>query len=147
MLAVASHEKGRRKSKPNLTDPNYLGDYMERTSIDLGLFGRWKMFGNWHLEGRIGYALGRNYEQYAADEKIDFAGGEVLYQKQFFPVLERLAQHPNAKNLYIFFHSNFNAPFDVNTLNDLLKPFGQTKIKISVDAGSMFRRVLSETLS
>ena len=55
-----------------LTDPNYLGDYMERTSIDLGLFGRWKMLGNWHLEGRIGYALGRNYEQYAADEKIDF---------------------------------------------------------------------------
>ena len=69
-------------------------------------------------------------------EKIDFAGGEVLYQKQFFPVLERLAQHPNAKNLYIFFHSNFNAPFDVDTLNNLLKPFGQTKIKISVDAGT-----------
>lgn len=69
-------------------------------------------------------------------QKIDFAGGEVLYQKQFFPVLERLAQHPNAKNLYIFFHSNFNAPFDVNTLNDLLKPFKQTKIKISVDAGT-----------
>jgi len=69
-------------------------------------------------------------------EKIDFAGGEVLYQKQFFPVLERLAQHPNAKNMYIFFHSNFNAKFDVRKLNDLLQPFGQTKIKISIDAGT-----------
>ena len=53
-------------------------------------------------------------------EKIDFAGGEVLFQKQFFPVLERLAQHPNAKNLYIFFHSNFNAPFNVVRLNELI---------------------------
>jgi len=69
-------------------------------------------------------------------EKIDFAGGEVLYQKQFFPVLERLAQHPNAKNIYIFFHSNFNAPFNVVRLNELLQPFGQTKIKISIDAGT-----------
>ena len=68
-------------------------------------------------------------------EKIDFAGGEVLYQKQFFPVLERLAQHPNAKNMYIFFHSNFNAKFDVRKLND---PFTlwSTKIKISIDAGT-----------
>tara|TARA_B100000900_G_scaffold416281_1_gene451039 strand:+ start:9622 stop:12114 length:2493 start_codon:yes stop_codon:yes gene_type:complete len=88
-------------------------------------------------------------------EKIDFAGGEVLYQKQFFPVLERLAQHPNAKNMYIFFHSNFNAPFKVDVLNDLLKPFGSSKIKISVDAGtniySYFRDgdwdVLKENLS
>jgi len=54
-----------------LTDPDYLGDYMERTSIDLGLFGRWKMYGNWHLEGRLGYAVDRNYEQYASDQKID----------------------------------------------------------------------------
>ena len=54
-----------------LSDPNYLGDYMERTSIDLTLFGRWKMVGNWHLEGRIGYAIGRNYAQYAAEDQVD----------------------------------------------------------------------------
>ena len=38
--------------------------------------------------------------------------------------------------MYIFFHSNFNAKFDVRKLNDLLQPFGQTKIKISIDAGT-----------
>ena len=50
----------------------YTGDYMERTSIDLCGFARWNMVGNWYLEGRLGYALGRNYEQYEADQKIDF---------------------------------------------------------------------------
>ena len=69
-------------------------------------------------------------------EKLDFAGGEVLYQKQFFPVLEKLAEHPNAKNMYIFFHSNFNAQFDVEKLSKLLEPFGETKIKISIDSGT-----------
>jgi hypothetical protein len=54
-----------------LTAPEYLGDYMERTSIDLTLFGRLQLYGNWHLEGRFGYAVGRNYDQYAADQKID----------------------------------------------------------------------------
>lgn len=69
-------------------------------------------------------------------EKIDFAGGEVLYQKQFFPCLHKLAEHPNAKNILIFFHSNFNADFDVQDLSDALKPFGRSKIMISVDAGT-----------
>ena len=55
-----------------LHNPEYAGDYMERTSIDLTGFARWKMVGNWHLEGRIGYALNRNYEQYHADQKVDF---------------------------------------------------------------------------
>jgi hypothetical protein len=55
-----------------LHNENYSGDYMERTSIDLTGFARWKMAGNWHLEGRVGYALGRNYEQYHPDQKIDF---------------------------------------------------------------------------
>lgn len=68
-------------------------------------------------------------------EKIDFAGGEVLIQKQFFPCLEQLAQHPNAKKIQIFFHTNLNADFDVQKLSKLLLPFGSVKIKISVDAG------------
>jgi len=54
-----------------LTDLNYAGDYMERTSIDLTFFTRVRMFGNWFAEGRFGYALDRNYEQYAEDDKID----------------------------------------------------------------------------
>ena len=68
-------------------------------------------------------------------EKIDFAGGEVLYQKQFFPTLEALSKHPNAKNILLFFHTNFNADFDVERLSELLRKFGRSKIKISVDSG------------
>ena len=68
-------------------------------------------------------------------EKIDFAGGEVLHQKQFFPCLERLAKHPNAKNLLLTFHTNFNARFDPIRLSKLLEPFGRTTIKMSLDAG------------
>ncbi len=55
-----------------LTDPNYLGDYMERTSIDLTLFCRRKLVGNLFIEGRVGMALSRAYEQYHADQKVDF---------------------------------------------------------------------------
>jgi hypothetical protein len=69
-------------------------------------------------------------------EKIDFAGGEVLYQKQFFPCLERLAEHPNAKNINLTFHSNFNAKFDPVRLSELLAAFGKSLIHISVDAGT-----------
>lgn len=68
-------------------------------------------------------------------EMVAFAGGEVLYQKQFFPCLELLAQHPNAQNITIAFHTNFNAKFDPVKLTELLKPFKQTIIHISVDAG------------
>jgi hypothetical protein len=55
-----------------LGHPDYRGDYMERTSIDLCLFGRVRLAGNFHLEGRLGYALGRYYKQYIADQKADF---------------------------------------------------------------------------
>jgi MoaA/NifB/PqqE/SkfB family radical SAM enzyme len=68
--------------------------------------------------------------------KIDFAGGEVLYQKQFFPCLRKLANHPNAGNILLSFHSNFNAKFDPVELSQLLKPFGKALIHISLDAGT-----------
>jgi hypothetical protein len=55
-----------------LGHPNYQGDYMERTSIDECLFARIRLAGNIHLEGRLGYALGRSYKQYAANQKADF---------------------------------------------------------------------------
>jgi len=68
-------------------------------------------------------------------ERVDFAGGEVLYQKQFFPTLERLAQHPNASNMMIMFHSNFNADFDPIRLSKLLANFGKPMIQMSIDSG------------
>lgn len=69
---------------------------------------------------------------------VDFAGGEVLYQKQFFPTLNKLAEHPNAKNMNISFHSNFNADFSITELCECLRPFGSSTIIISVDAGRTF---------
>jgi MoaA/NifB/PqqE/SkfB family radical SAM enzyme len=68
--------------------------------------------------------------------KVDFAGGEVLYQKQFFPCLKLLSNHPNAKNISLTFHSNFNTKFDPIELSDLLDKFGNSLIHISLDAGT-----------
>ncbi|VAW28845.1 hypothetical protein MNBD_BACTEROID06-1814 [hydrothermal vent metagenome] len=55
-----------------LGNVNYSNDYIERTSIDLTLFARQRMFNNLFVEGRLGYAVGRRYEQYAEDQKVDF---------------------------------------------------------------------------
>ena len=71
-------------------------------------------------------------------EHINFAGGELLYQKQFLPVLKKLADHPNASNIHLSFHSNFNSDFDVVKLSELLLPFNTSTITISVDAGRTF---------
>ena len=51
----------------------YAGDYMERTSIDETLFARYKLGNNFYAEARLGYALGRSYAQYEADQKVDFS--------------------------------------------------------------------------
>ena len=74
-------------------------------------------------------------ENFPNVEFIDFAGGELLYQKQFFPTLKKLAEHPNAKNMLISFHTNFNADFSVDELSSVLEPFKESCIIISVDAG------------
>lgn len=68
-------------------------------------------------------------------EKVDFAGGEVLYQKQFFPCLDLLSKHPNGSNLWISFHTNFNAKADLKRLHELLIRFKTVSLMISVDAG------------
>ena len=56
-----------------LGDPDYEGDYIERKSIDEALFARYKLGGNFDVEARVGYALGRSYAQYEADQKVDFS--------------------------------------------------------------------------
>ncbi len=55
----------------DLSKGDYADTYMERRSIDLALFGRQRLFGNFHAELRFGYAIGRAYEQYDKSEKID----------------------------------------------------------------------------
>ena len=56
-----------------LGDPAYNGDYIERKSIDLALFGRYKLYNNVHFEARAGYALARSYGQYAKGDEMDFS--------------------------------------------------------------------------
>lgn len=56
-----------------LGDPDYEGDYIERKSIDEALYARYQLFGDFFLEGRFGYALGRSYKQYEADQKVDLS--------------------------------------------------------------------------
>ena len=55
-----------------LGDSNYEGDYIDRRSIDETLYARYRLFGDFFLEGRFGYSLGRSYTQYDADQKVDF---------------------------------------------------------------------------
>ena len=53
--------------------PENNGDYIERSSIDLTAYLRYRITGNLFFEGRFGRALGRNYAQYAADQKVSFS--------------------------------------------------------------------------
>ena len=46
-----------------------------------------------------------------------------------------MAEHPNAKNILLTFHSNFNANHDPIKLSKLLEPFGESLIHMSLDAG------------
>jgi hypothetical protein len=55
-----------------LGNPDTEKYYMEKTSIDITASCRYRLVGNVHVEGRIGYALGRTYEQYESDQKVDF---------------------------------------------------------------------------
>ena len=77
--------------------------------------------------------LNKNFPQI---EKVDISGGEVLIQKQFWKTLELLADHPNAKEMFMTFYSNFNADADYVKLSDKLSKFGSSDITISIDAGT-----------
>ncbi len=55
-----------------LGEPENTDYYMEKECIDIYLFGRYRLFGNFHTEGRIGYTQSRIYAQYEKDEKMDF---------------------------------------------------------------------------
>ena len=56
-----------------LGDEEYAGDYMERQSIDLSLFARQRLFGNFFIEAMAGRSFGRGYKQYAGDQTVKFA--------------------------------------------------------------------------
>lgn len=67
--------------------------------------------------------------------RLDIAGGEPLYQKQFWQFLDRIQHHPNISNMYINITSNFNTPVNYEKLSVYMNKFGKSQIKISVDAG------------
>lgn len=56
-----------------LSDPLYEGDYIERKSIDLSLFFRQKISGNFYFEGKAGRTFGRSYSQFDGSQKVDFS--------------------------------------------------------------------------
>lgn len=70
----------------------YQDDYIERMSIDLGLFARQKIANNLYLEGRLGHTFSRRYKQYAADQKVDFAIPLVFFGD------DRVEKNINFKN-------------------------------------------------
>ena len=66
---------------------------------------------------------------------IDVAGGEPLYQKQFWRFLENMQSHPNVGNIKLICISNFNTPVNYEKLSKLFLKFNKSKIRISVDGG------------
>ncbi len=56
-----------------LSDPLYKGDYIERKSIDLSLFFRQRLSGNFYIEGKAGRTFGRSYSQFECDQKVNFS--------------------------------------------------------------------------
>jgi len=69
-----------------LGDSDYEGDYIERKSVDLTMFARYRIGGNLYVEGRFGHTLSRSYAQYEADQKVDFSmpligSGDDRFQK------------------------------------------------------------------
>ena len=67
--------------------------------------------------------------------EFDVSGGEPLMQKQFFHLLDRMKEHPNAKSMQAMFYTNFNADFDPLDLAKKLSYFKESSINISVDSG------------
>jgi hypothetical protein len=59
----------------NLSDKNYSnnGAYASKNSIELAPYLRFKMSKSLYVNTKFGYAFGRNYKVYNADDKIDLA--------------------------------------------------------------------------
>jgi hypothetical protein len=54
-----------------LGDEDYMNDYVERNTIELYLFARQRIRGDFFMEGRLGYTMSRIYGQYEQDETMD----------------------------------------------------------------------------
>ena len=97
-----------------------------------GIQDQYKMQMSMEMMTNIVLDLNKNFPNL---ELVDFAGGEVTIQKQFYPCLELLAKHPNAENIAVSFHTNFNTDFNILDLHRRLTPFKKSVITVSLDAG------------
>jgi hypothetical protein len=66
-------------------------------------------------------------------KRMDFAGGEPLYQKQFWAFLRKIVHHPNVANMHVTVISNFNTTVDFEELATLFNCFKSSTVRISVD--------------
>jgi organic radical activating enzyme len=66
-------------------------------------------------------------------KRMDFAGGEPLYQKQFWAFLRKIVNHPNVANMHVTVISNFNTEVDFVELARLFNYFDTSTVRISVD--------------
>ena len=85
----------------------YKNDYIERTCIDVFSFFRQRVSGNFHLEGRVGYTLGRNYEQYNEGESVDFRLSLFSWGDNRTPI-----NYSFKDNLYFNLRMVYNLPID-----------------------------------
>lgn len=65
--------------------------------------------------------------------RLDIAGGEPLYQKQFWKFLKGIIHHPNISHMEIVIVSNFNTPVNYIELSKLLLNFKNSLIRMSID--------------
>lgn len=76
--------------------------------------------------------LNRNFPNV---ERFDIAGGEPLYQKQFWLFLDLIKDHPNIKRMTISITSNFNVDINYKDFAKKLNKFKRANVRISLDAG------------
>ncbi len=56
-----------------LGEENFNNDYIVREGLNFALYQRYHVGHNFHLETRLGYAIGRHYDQFSKDDKVSLA--------------------------------------------------------------------------
>lgn len=90
-----------------LGDEDYNGDYMVRQSIDLALYNRYHIGKNIHIESKLGYSLGRKYEQYADGDQVDFAIPLATFGDD-----RTVKNHPFSSGAFVNVKLVYNMPLD-----------------------------------
>ena len=75
----------------NLTDQNYssTGAYVAKNSNELVSYFRYRLSKSLYINSKIGYAIGRNYKVFDANDKIDLALSSFYFGDQRIQLNER----------------------------------------------------------